>query len=92
MEENGGFTHWYEDTEVSQIHCSRDVGWRPASIIVVLCARHSGIKPLLSHYQSQVDAITPENQINGFTYYRYDPNTNRLRFAVSVGSLRAENA
>ena len=61
--------------------------------LATVCARRSGVESYLSRYQSQVlTASPPENQINGLTYYRYDPNTNRLCLAASVGTLQAENA
>jgi hypothetical protein len=60
---------------------------------VVICVHNSSVEPYLNRYQSQVLAtFLPENQLNGFAYYRYDPNTNRLCFAASAGTLRAENA
>jgi hypothetical protein len=60
---------------------------------VVLCVRNSSVEPYLNLYQSQVLAtFLPENQLNGFAYYRYDPNTNHLCFAASAETLRAENA
>lgn len=41
---------------------------------------------------SDVNSMFPENQITGFACHRYDPNTNKLCFAVSAGSILAENA
>ena len=59
----------------------------------VVCISHSSLKPYLSFYQSQSPAVlSPENQLAGFAYYRYDPNTNLLCFAASAGMVRAENA
>jgi len=64
-----------------------------AATLAAICINHRVIRQNLNHYQSQNDTVSPpENQINGLTYCRYDPNTNRLRFAASVRSLRAENA
>ncbi len=61
--------------------------------LAVIFVRRSGVESYLSRYQSQVFTTSlPENQINGLTYYRYDPNTNKLRFAASVETLRTENA
>ena len=52
----------------------------------VVCISHSSLKPYLSFYQSQsIAALQPENQLAGLAYYRYDPNTNQLCFAVSAG-------
>lgn len=60
---------------------------------VVICVRNSSVEPYLNRYQSQVLAtFLPENQLNGLAYYRYDPNTNRLCFTASAGTLSAENA
>jgi hypothetical protein len=61
--------------------------------LAVICVRHSGVEPYLSRYQPQAPtASPPENQLDGLTYYRYDPNTNKLCFAARVGTLKAENA
>jgi len=59
----------------------------------VVCISHSSLKPYLSFYQSQSLTISPpENRLAGLTYYRYDPNTNKLRFAVSCGTILSQNA
>jgi hypothetical protein len=58
-----------------------------------ICAYRIGINPYQSSYQSQ--AFSPpaiENQINGLTYYRYDPNTSRLGFMARAGVIQTENA
>ncbi len=61
--------------------------------LVVVCISHSSLKPYLSLYQSQSLTISPpENRLAGLTYYRYDPNTNKLRFAVSCGTVLSQNA
>jgi hypothetical protein len=61
--------------------------------LAVICVRHSGVESYLSRYQPRVLTTSPpENQLNGLTYYRYDPNTNKLCFAARVGTLKAENA
>jgi hypothetical protein len=60
---------------------------------VVVCIRNSSLRPYLSFYQSQsLTASSPENQLDGFIYYRYDPNTGKLRFAVSCGTIISQNA
>jgi hypothetical protein len=46
----------------------------------------------IDQYQIADANMPHENQISGLTFYRYDPNTNKLCFAASVDSLRAENA
>ena len=61
--------------------------------LAVICVRHSGVGLYLSRYQPQAPtASLPENQLYGLTYYRYDPNTNKLCFAASAGTLQAKNA
>ena len=59
----------------------------------ILCVLHSGVKPYLSPCQSDVLVRSaPDNQLNGITFYRYDPNTNKLCFAVRVGTIFSQNA
>jgi hypothetical protein len=59
----------------------------------VVCIRNSSLKPYLSFYQSHSLATSPpENQLAGLSYYRYDPNTNKLRFAVSCRAILSQNA
>ena len=61
--------------------------------LAVVCISHSSLKPYLNFYQSQsLTTSPPENQLTGLTYYRYDPNTNKLRFAVSCGMILSQNA
>ena len=61
--------------------------------LAVVCISHSSLKPYLSFYQSQsLTTSPPENQVAGLTYHRYDPNTNKLRFAVSCGTILSQNA
>jgi len=60
--------------------------------LAVVCISHSSLKPYLNSYQSQSLATSPpENQVAGLTCYRYDPNTNKLRFAVSCGRILSQN-
>jgi hypothetical protein len=60
--------------------------------LVVVCISHNSLKPYLSFYQSQsLTTSQPENQLAGLTYYRYDPNTNKLRFAASCGMILSQN-
>ena len=61
--------------------------------VAVVCISKSSLKPYLSFYQSQLPTTSPpENQLAGLTYYRYDPNTNKLRFAVSCRTILSQNA
>jgi hypothetical protein len=47
----------------------------------------------LNHNQALADLqAPPENQISGFTCYRYDPCTNKLCFEARIGTLGTENA
>ena len=63
------------------------------TILAVIYAYYWGIKPYSSCYQADYGAIPASgNQLTGLTYCRYDPNTNKLRFAVSVGTLLTQNA
>jgi hypothetical protein len=63
------------------------------TVLAGICAQRTGISPYLNRNQSQVFFPPPiENQINGLTYYRYDPNTNRLCFMARAGVIQAENA
>jgi len=60
--------------------------------LAVVCISHSSLKPYLGFYQSQaLAALPPENKLTGLTYYRYDPNTSKLRFAVSCGMILSKN-
>ena len=62
-------------------------------ISTLLCVRNSRLNPYISYYQSQVNlTLPPENQIDGFTFYHYDPVTNYLSFAAGAESLRSQNA
>lgn len=64
-----------------------------AAVLAIIYVRHIAIIQYQGRYQSQAFSPSPsENQVNGLTYYRYDPNTNRLCFMASASSLRAENA
>jgi hypothetical protein len=61
--------------------------------LAVVCISRSSLKPYLSFYQSQsLTASPPENQLAGLAYNHYDPNTNKLRFAVSCGMILSQNA
>jgi hypothetical protein len=60
--------------------------------LAVVCISHNSLKPYLSFYQSQsLTASQPENQLAGLTYYRHDPNTSKLLFAVNCGMILSEN-
>ena len=64
-----------------------------AAALVAVCARRSEVRPYAGAMQSEVSNDSPpQNEIRNFTCYRYDPESNKLSFAASVGSLRAENA
>jgi hypothetical protein len=60
---------------------------------VVVCIRNNSLQPYISLYQSQsLTASPPENQLTGLSYYRYDPITSKLCFAVSCGTILSQNA
>jgi hypothetical protein len=52
------------------------------AISTLICVRNSRLNPYISYYQSEANlTLPPENQIDGFTFYRYDTVTNYLSFA-----------
>jgi hypothetical protein len=69
------------------------VWWGITTIIAIIYACYWGIKPHSICYQTDNgDVSVSQNQLTGLTYYRYDPNTNKLRFSVSVGMILTQNA
>jgi hypothetical protein len=66
------------------------VAWMiiPATMIT-LCI----FRPPQSNLPAKADfKAPPENQIDGITYYRFDPCTNKMCFEARVGQLRSANA